>query len=72
LAALGDKDQVVRAAAVKALADYHDKATQMAVYALLTDSKQPVRLTAAAAYLRTTGVPGPPAAVTVTAGNAKH
>jgi hypothetical protein len=44
----------------------------MAVYALLADSKQPVRLTAAAAYLRTTGVPGPPAAVAVTAGNAKY
>jgi hypothetical protein len=44
----------------------------MAVYALLTDSKQPVRLTAAAAYLRTTGVPGPPAAVAVKSVNAKH
>jgi hypothetical protein len=29
------------------------------MYALRTDPKQPVRLTAAAAYLRTTGAPGP-------------
>ncbi|MGA1983893.1 MAG: HEAT repeat domain-containing protein [Acidobacteriaceae bacterium] len=72
LAALGDKDQVVRAAAVKALADYHGKATQMAVYALLADSKQPIRLTAAAAYLRTTGVPGPPAVVAVKPANVKQ
>jgi HEAT repeat protein len=62
VAALGDKDLLVRAAAAKALVDYHDKPTQMAVYALLEDAKQPVRLTAAAAYLRTTGVPGPAAA----------
>lgn len=59
MAALSDKDQTVRAAAAKALADYHDDATSLAVYALLADSKQPVRLTAAAAYLRTTGTPGP-------------
>jgi hypothetical protein len=32
----------------------------MAIYKLFADPKQPVRLTAAAAYLRTTGVPGPP------------
>jgi HEAT repeat protein len=59
MAALGDKDLTVRAAAAKALVDYHDKETQMAAYALLEDTKQPVRLTGAAAYLRTTGVPGP-------------
>jgi HEAT repeat protein len=59
VAALTDKDQTVRAAAAKALVDYHDHATQMAVYALLTDTKQPIRLTCAAAFLRTTGVPGP-------------
>jgi hypothetical protein len=59
IAALADKDQTVRAAAAKALADYHDAATSKAVYALLSDAKQPVRLTAAAAYLRTTGTPGP-------------
>jgi len=63
VAALGDKDPTVRAAAAKALADYHDKATSMAIYALLTDPKNPVRLTSAAAYLRTTGTPGPPVVV---------
>jgi HEAT repeat protein len=62
LAALGDKDPAVRAAAAKSVADYHDKATSMAVYALLADPKQPVRLTSAAAYLRTMGAPGPPVA----------
>jgi hypothetical protein len=59
VAALGDKDLAVRAAAAKALADYHDAATSTAVYALLVDPKRPVRLTAAAAYLRTAGVAGP-------------
>jgi HEAT repeats len=59
IAALGDKDPTVRAAAAKALVDYHDRATSTAIYALFADPKQPVRLTAAAAYLRTTGVPGP-------------
>jgi HEAT repeat protein len=59
VAALADKDQTVRAASAKALADYQDSATSMAVYALLADGKTPVRLTAAAAYLRTTGTPGP-------------
>ncbi len=59
LAALTDKDPALRAAAAKALADYHDQATSMAIYALFADSKYPVRLTAAAAYLRTTGTPGP-------------
>ncbi|MDP9050042.1 MAG: HEAT repeat domain-containing protein [Acidobacteriota bacterium] len=59
VAALKDKDQTVRAASAKALTNYHDEATSMAVYALLADPKPPVRLTAAAAYLRTTGTPGP-------------
>jgi HEAT repeats len=59
VAALKDKDPTVRAAAAKGLMDYHDTPTQMAVYALLADAKQPVRLTAAAAYLRTTGTAGP-------------
>lgn len=67
VAALQDKDLAVRAAAAKALVDYHDKPTQLAVYALLADSKQPVRLTAAAAYLRTTGVAGPGPAIVVRA-----
>jgi HEAT repeat protein len=59
IAALTDKDQTVRAAAAKALVDSRDKTTSAAVYALLIDPKQPVRLTAAAAYLRTVGTPGP-------------
>jgi len=60
VAALGDKDPIVRAASAKALVDYRDKATSMAIYALFADAKNPVRLTSAAAYLRTTGTPGPP------------
>jgi HEAT repeat protein len=59
LDALKDKDPGVRAAAAKALVDYHDKETQDAVYTLLLDPKDPARLTAAAAYLRIMGVPGP-------------
>lgn len=59
MAALGDKDPAVRAASAKALVEYQDNATSMAVYALFIDPKYPVRLTCAAAYLRTTGVPGP-------------
>lgn len=64
LAALADKDPVVRAATAEALADYHDSATSMTIYPLFADKKVPVRLIAAAAYLRTTGVLGPlPAAI---------
>jgi len=67
VAALADKDLAVRAAAAKALADYRDTATSIALYPLFADKVNPllaekmlpVRLTAAAAYLRTTGVPGP-------------
>jgi HEAT repeat protein len=59
LAALADKDPAVRAAAAKGLVNYRDAATSMAIYALFVDPKNPVRLTAAAAYLRTTGIPGP-------------
>ena len=73
VAALGDKDPAVRAAAAKALVDYHDNATSMAIYALFADAKYPVRLTSAAAYLRTTGTPGPPVATIVRgAAEAKH
>jgi hypothetical protein len=59
LDALGDKDAGVRAAAAKALVDYHDQPTQDAVYTLLLDPKDPARLTAAASYLRIMGVRGP-------------
>jgi len=71
--ALKDKDPVVRVAAAKALTDYNDKATSMALYALFVDSKYPVRLTSAAAYLRTTGTPGPGAtAISHEVASAKH
>ncbi len=61
--ALGDKDLGVRAAAAKALGDYHDKGTSTAIANLFYDAKPPVRLTAAAAYLRSTGaVPSAPVA----------
>ena len=59
--ALADKDVGVRAAAAKALGDYHDKATAAAIANLFYDSKPPVRLTAAAAYLRASGVVASPA-----------
>ena len=57
IAALGDKDPGVRAAAAKALGEYHDKATAGALLNVFSDAKVPVRLTAAAAYLRATGGP---------------
>ena len=73
IAALGEKDPIVRAAALKGLMEYHDNATSMAIYKLFADSKYPVRLTAAAAYLRTTGTPGPPIVVVARLpGSAQH
>ena len=61
LAALADKDPAVRAAAAKGLVGYRDPATSAAIYALFIDPRNPVRLTAAAAYLRSTGTTGPSA-----------
>jgi HEAT repeat protein len=55
LSALNDKDVGVRAAALKALGEYHDKPTSAAIASLFYDPKSPVRLAAAAAYLRSTG-----------------
>jgi HEAT repeat protein len=55
IAALGDKDPGVRAAAAKALGSYRDKTTATALLNLFADPKLPVRLTAAAAYIRNTG-----------------
>jgi HEAT repeat protein len=53
-AALGDKDPAVRAAAAKAIGlNYHDKAASEALLPLFDDTKPPVRLTAAAAYINT-------------------
>lgn len=51
LGALNDKDLGVRAAAAKALGTYHDKTIATALFPLFDDAKQPVRLTAAAAYI---------------------
>jgi HEAT repeat protein len=66
LAALADKDLGVRAAAAKALGDYHDPATAAAIANLFYDPKPPIRLTAAAAYLRASG------AVVSPSSNLKH
>ena len=55
MAGLGDKDLGVRAAAAKALDSYHRPEVSAAIAKLLNDPKQPVRLTAAAAYLISTG-----------------
>jgi hypothetical protein len=61
LAALTDKDVGVRAAAAKALDSYHEADISAAIAKLFQDTKQPVRLTAAAAYLISTGAsPGSP------------
>ena len=55
MAALNDKDLGVRAAAAKALAGYHQPEASAAIATLFLDPKVPVRLTAAAAYLISTG-----------------
>lgn len=51
--ALDDKDTAVRAAAAKGLGQWNDAATAAKLAPLLDDGKLPVRLTAAAAYIRT-------------------
>jgi HEAT repeat protein len=51
VAALGDKDQGVRAAAAKALGQRHVASAMKPIGALLNDPKLPVRLFAAAAYI---------------------
>lgn len=61
VSALADKDVGVRAAAAKALAEYHDKPTAAAIANLFYDPKPPVRLTAAASYLRASGAVASPA-----------
>jgi HEAT repeat protein len=56
--ALNDKDPAVRAAAAKALGTtYHDKEVSYALLPVFDDSKKPVRLTAAAAYINATSPP---------------
>ena len=54
IAALGDKDVAVRAAAAKALGSYHERAASDALFPLFLDPKTPVRFTAAAAYINST------------------
>jgi HEAT repeat protein len=60
IAALGDKDVAVRAAAAKALASYHEPDVPPALANAFEDAKSPVRLTAAASYLISTGAVAPP------------
>lgn len=64
--ALDDKDTAVRAAAAKGLGQWTDGVTAGKIAPLLDDGKLPVRLTAAAAYLRSSG------ARSVPASNRKH
>jgi HEAT repeat protein len=72
ISALSDKDLGVRAAAAKALARYRDRDVPPALAVLFDDSKAPVRLTAAAAYLVSAGVaPGSPMAAQPAMGSAK-
>jgi HEAT repeat protein len=61
IAALADKDPGVRAAACKALSDYHDVAVAAAIGKVFDDSKPPVRYTAASAYLLSSGAVAAPA-----------
>jgi len=49
--ALSDKDEAVRAAAAKGLGERHDVSAMKQIGALFNDSKLPVRLFAAAAYI---------------------
>jgi HEAT repeat protein len=55
LAALDDKDPLVRCAAARALAEYRDKATAINLLTTFTDGKISVRVFGAAAYIRVTG-----------------
>jgi HEAT repeat protein len=59
VAALGDKDPAVRAAAAKSLGKYHERSLGDDIYKLIDDPKLPVRLTAAAAYINSNS-PAPP------------
>jgi HEAT repeat protein len=61
VSALSDKDPAVRAAAAKALGtNYHDKEVSDALLPVFDDTKKPVRLTAAAAYINSTSPPTSP------------
>jgi HEAT repeat protein len=54
IAALGDKDPAVRAASAKALGSDRERSIPSALLPVFDDEKAPVRLTAAAAYIRAT------------------
>lgn len=54
ISALTDKDPAVRAAAATAVGSYRDRSILSALLPLFDDTKAPVRLTAAAAYIRAT------------------
>lgn len=58
IAALGDKDPAVRAAAATAVSSYRERSVPKAILPLFDDTKAPVRLTAAAAYIRATHLAG--------------
>jgi HEAT repeat protein len=60
LGALTDKDPTVRAAAAKAVCVYKDTDTQKDIAMLFGDSKRPVQLEGAAAYLIAVGVVATP------------
>jgi HEAT repeat protein len=55
IGAISDKDPAVRAAAAKALGQYHEPDVSTAILYLFADPKAPVRLTGAASYLRSAG-----------------
>jgi hypothetical protein len=57
LSAITDKDPSVRAAAAKALGEYHEKVVSDALATLFLDTRPPVRYTGAAAYLRSVSLP---------------
>ncbi|MEO8735044.1 MAG: HEAT repeat domain-containing protein [Edaphobacter sp.] len=57
IAALTDKDLAVRAAAATALGSYRETSVPAALLPVFDDAKAPVRLTAAAAYIRATHLP---------------
>ena len=56
VAALGDKDAFVRAAAAHALGSYHTRNATDTLLDAFGDSKSAVRLMAAASYIRATGI----------------
>jgi HEAT repeat protein len=58
IAALTDKDPAVRAAAATAVSSYRERSVPNALLPLFDDTKAPVRLTAAAAYIRATRFTG--------------